>query len=133
MEMSHSCVCTPLPRTKGRHCMSLQQSKLLAVWYCKIARDADTGHARLAKYVTCKMVSRLIRAVQYFQLDVLGAALVTRFSTSGDIDDITRAVNLFREALALYAPGHPSCHTPFNDLALALQKRYGELDVNEDS
>ncbi|KAG2357236.1 hypothetical protein BDR07DRAFT_1490911 [Suillus spraguei] len=47
------------------------------------------------------MVSRLIRAVQYFQLDVLGAALVTRFSTSGDIDDITRAVNLFREALAL--------------------------------
>ncbi|KAG2092413.1 hypothetical protein BD769DRAFT_1395464 [Suillus cothurnatus] len=101
-----------------------------------ITRDTDPGHARLARYMRSRMVFLLNDAVQHFQsvLDQynLGGALVTRFKKCGDIDDITRAISLRREALTLCPPGHPRRDTILNNLAYALKTRYDELYVSED-
>lgn len=64
-------------------------------------------------------------------LDNLGSALITRFYKRGDIDDITRAVSLRREALALRPPGHPSHDTSLKNLTTALKTRYASLPVGE--
>jgi hypothetical protein len=49
----------------------------------------------------------------------LGSDLVTRFRKRGEIDDITRAVSLYREALTSCPPGHPGHDTTLNNLARA--------------
>ncbi|KAG2065378.1 TPR-like protein, partial [Suillus decipiens] len=67
-----------------------------------------------------------------FSLDNLGGSLITCFKKRGNIDDITRAISLFRKALTLRPPGHPDRETTLNNLALALQARYDKLDVSED-
>ncbi|KAG2028893.1 CHAT domain-containing protein, partial [Suillus americanus] len=59
-------------------------------------------------------------------------ALIARFNKRGDIDDITRAISLFREALTLRPPEHPRRDTTLNNLALALDTRYKKLHVIED-
>ncbi|KAG2094838.1 uncharacterized protein F5147DRAFT_819613 [Suillus discolor] len=67
-----------------------------------------------------------------FSLDNLGDVLVKRFNKRGDIDDITRAISLRREALTLRQPGHPRRDTTLSNLALALHTRYGKSHVRED-
>ncbi|KAG2066828.1 hypothetical protein BDR04DRAFT_1233728 [Suillus decipiens] len=59
-------------------------------------------------------------------------ALIARFNKRGNIDDITRAISLYRETLTLRPPGHPDRDTTLNNLALALKTRYDKLDVSED-
>ncbi|KAG1837843.1 hypothetical protein DFJ58DRAFT_734132 [Suillus subalutaceus] len=62
----------------------------------------------------------------------LGVALIALFHKRGDIDDIIRAISLYREALTLYPPGHPHHDTTPSNLALALKTRYVKLHVSED-
>ncbi|KAG2337948.1 hypothetical protein BDR05DRAFT_1004652, partial [Suillus weaverae] len=59
-------------------------------------------------------------------------ALVERFNKRKDIDDITRSISLYREALRLRPPEHPDRDITLNNLALALQTRCDELDVSDD-
>ncbi|KAG2033441.1 CHAT domain-containing protein [Suillus americanus] len=89
---------------------------------CEIARETDSGHERLATYVTSKTVSHLNDAVQHFQL-VLDQCPVGHPDRAGaltnlawarlegyiqdDLQDIDGITCLFREALALCPPGHP--------------------------
>ncbi|KAG2092389.1 CHAT domain-containing protein [Suillus cothurnatus] len=65
-------------------------------------------------------------------LDNLGGALVTRFKKYGDIDDITGAISLHREALKLHPPGYPRRDATLNKLALALKNRCDLLHVSKD-
>ncbi|KAG1814089.1 hypothetical protein EV424DRAFT_1564531 [Suillus variegatus] len=60
------------------------------------------------------------------------ACLITRFYKCSDADGIARAISLFREALTLCPPGHPSRDTTFKKLTLALKTRYERLQVSED-
>jgi hypothetical protein len=50
-----------------------------------------------------------------FSLKNLGSNFVTRFRKRGEIDDITRAVSLYCEALASCPPGHPGYDTTLNN------------------
>jgi hypothetical protein len=59
-------------------------------------------------------------------------ALVTRFHKRGDIDDITRAISLHRDALTLRPLGHSSRDTTLNNLALSLDTRYDKMHVSDD-
>ncbi|KAG1747017.1 CHAT domain-containing protein [Suillus occidentalis] len=117
---------------------------------CKIARDTDAGHARLAEYMTSDTVSHLNDAVQHFQL-VLdqcpvghpdhGVALTNLASarlrgyTQNHLQDIDTTISLFREALALRPQGHPDHASSLLSLIRALTWRYGKestvVDIHE--
>ncbi|KAG1810554.1 uncharacterized protein BJ212DRAFT_1484125 [Suillus subaureus] len=77
-----------------------------------------------------------------YYLNNLAFSLDSRFDHQGKpndldeaiffIDDITRAVSLYHEALTLRPPGHPTHNTTLNNLALALSTRYNKLHVSKD-
>ncbi|KAG1778842.1 hypothetical protein EV702DRAFT_1217687 [Suillus placidus] len=106
---------------------------------CKIDRDTDAGHARLATYVKRRRVSHLKAAVQHFQL-VLDqcpvshpdhAAALTNLAwaclkgyTQNDLHDIDATTSLFREALALRPQHHPDHPLYLYNLTKALTWRH---------
>ncbi|KAG2116823.1 CHAT domain-containing protein [Suillus clintonianus] len=108
---------------------------------CKIARDTDAGHARLAKYMLrrWRRVSHLNDAVRHFQL-VLDrcpvdhpnyAATLTNLAWAclrgyirNDFQDIDTTTFLFRKALALRPQGHPDHTLSLYHLIYALNWHY---------
>jgi tetratricopeptide (TPR) repeat protein len=62
----------------------------------------------------------------------LGGVLVTRFDRRGDINDITRAINLYHDMLTLHPPGNPRRGTTLNNFAIALKTRYDKLRIGKD-
>ncbi|KAG2088389.1 uncharacterized protein F5147DRAFT_789540 [Suillus discolor] len=64
--------------------------------------------------------------------EALRLRLVGQNLKCGDIDDITRAISLYRESLTLRPPGHPGRDTTLNNLALTLKTRYDKSHVSED-
>ncbi|KAG1768562.1 hypothetical protein EDD22DRAFT_1001461, partial [Suillus occidentalis] len=59
------------------------------------------------------------------------AGLVIHFSKRGDIDGVTRAMSLYREAPTLRPPGHPRRNATLNNLASTLKTRHEKLHVSE--
>ncbi|KAG2133488.1 CHAT domain-containing protein [Suillus cothurnatus] len=114
------------------------------VWQpCKKRSDAGVAHMRKAPPTTGqahkenRRLSKKVKknsSAQHREApkNNLGGALATRFKKRGDIDDITRAISLRREALTLCPPGHPRRDTILNNLALALITRYDKSYVSED-
>ncbi|KAG1763501.1 hypothetical protein EV702DRAFT_181526 [Suillus placidus] len=124
----------------GLYCwLLLTEHRLQSLVDCKIARDADAGHARFAKYVKYKRVSHLKAAVQHFQL-VLDqcpvshpdhAAALTNLAWArlkgfirNDLQDIDGTTSLFREALALRPQRHPDHPLSLYNLTEALNWRH---------
>ncbi|KAG1735373.1 CHAT domain-containing protein [Suillus occidentalis] len=114
---------------------------------CKLVRDTDAGHARLAKYVVHERVFHLTAALQHFQsvLDRCpvnhpdhGTALTNlayahlRGYGRMDLQDIDRPISLFREALALRPQRHPDHLLSLLNLAEALIWRHGKKSTAAD-
>ncbi|KAG1766888.1 CHAT domain-containing protein [Suillus placidus] len=114
---------------------------------CKIDRDTDAAHARLAKYAKRKRVSHLKAAVQHFQL-VLDqcpvshpdhAAALTNLAWArlggyirNDLQGIDATTSLFREALALRPQHHPDHPLYLYNLSEALNWRHDKESTAAD-
>ncbi|KAG1752099.1 CHAT domain-containing protein [Suillus lakei] len=106
----------------------------------EIARQADAGHAQFTKYMTCKSVSDLNKAVRHFKLVLSqcpvghpdrAAAALTNLAWARlkgyirkDLKDVNSTTSLFREALALHPQGHPDRPLSIYRLTEALNWRY---------
>ncbi|KAG1778866.1 CHAT domain-containing protein [Suillus placidus] len=157
MEMSHSLVDLSFPSVRGVHpSLTLKVAVVHAcddalsdtLVDCKIARDTDASHARLAKYVTRKRVSHLKAAVQHFQLVLAQcpvshpdhAAALTNLACArlkgyvrNDLQDIDGTTSLFREALALRPQRHPDHPLSLYNLTEALPLRRNKKSTAADA
>jgi CHAT domain-containing protein/tetratricopeptide (TPR) repeat protein len=125
----------------------LTEHRLQSLVDCELNRETDAGHARFAKYVTCKRVSHLNHAVQHFQL-VLDqcpvshpdrATALTNLAWArlegfiqNDLEDIDVTTSLFREALALRPEHHLDYSSSLFNLTEALTWRHNKKSTDAD-
>jgi hypothetical protein len=65
-------------------------------------------------------------------LNSLAAVLDTQFGQTSQHEDLDEAVSLYREALGLLPPSHPSWSGLLNNLANSLNSRFGQSGQHED-